>query len=136
MVECFVRNEEIISLLTRAIKRKTIFSILFLLPFISSATTVIISHPLGKGYCHWTEEHGTGDDRRTEHYTGKEEFFEYKLWLCGNGSQRFSHAPGRIGYTFSYTLPASLPSSFESHTGYIRYELKGRSLFIVNSHFF
>ena len=136
MVECFVRNEEIISLLTRAIKRKIIFSILFLLPFISSATTVIISHPLGKGYCHWTEEHGTGDDRRTEHYTGKEEFFEYKLWLCGNGSQRFSHAPGRVGYTFSYTLPASLPSSFESHTGYIRYELKGRSLFIVNSHFF
>ena len=136
MVECFVRNEEIISLLTRAIKRKIIFSILFLLPFISSATTVIISHPLGKGYCHWTEEHGTGDDRRTEHYTGKEEFFEYMLWLCGNGSQRFSHAPGRVGYTFSYTLPASLPSSFESHTGYIRYELKGRSLFIVNSHFF
>ena len=136
MVECFVRNEEIISLLTRAIKRKIIFSILFLLPFISSATTVIISHPLGKGYCHWTEEHGTGDDRRTEHYTGKEEFFEYKLWLCGNGSQRFSHAPGRVGYTFSYTLPASLPSSFESHTGYIRYELKGRSLFIVSSHFF
>ena len=136
MVECFVRNEKMISLLTRAIKRKIIFSILFLLPFISSATTVIISHPLGKGYCHWTEEHGTGDDRRTEHYTGKEEFFEYKLWLCGNGSQRFSHAPGRIGYTFSYTLPASLPSSFESHTGYIRYELKGRSLFIVNSHFF
>ena len=68
--------------------------------------------------------------------TGKEEFFEYKLWLCGNGSQRFSHAPGRVGYTFSYTLPASLPSSFESHTGYSRYELKGRSLFIVNSHFF
>ena len=136
MVECFVRNEEIISLLTRAIKRKIIFSILFLLPFTSSATTVIISHPLGKGYCHWTEEHGTGDDRRTEHYTGKEEFFEYKLWLCGNGSQRFSHAPGRVGYTFSYTLPASLPSSFESHTGYIRYELKGRSLFIVSSHFF
>ena len=136
MVEYFVRNEETIILLTRPIKRKITSSSVFLLLFISSAIAVIISHPLGKGYCHWTEQHGTGDDRKTEHYIGNEEFFEYKLWLCGNGSQRFSHAPGRVGYTFSYTLPASLPSSFESDTGYIRYELRGRSLFIVNSHFF
>lgn len=135
-MECFVRNEVIIILLTRPVKRKVTSPALFLLLLILSAIVVIISHPLGKGYCHWTETHGTGDDRRTEHCTGKEEFFEYKLWLCGNGSQRFSHAPGRVEYTFSYTLPASLPSSFESHTGYIRYELKGRSLFIVNSHFF
>ena len=132
----FCKKEEVIILLTRPVKRKITSSTLFLLLLISSAIVFIISHPLGKGYCHWTEQHGTGDDRRTEHYTGKEEFFEYKLWLYGNGSQRFTHAPGRVGYTFSYTLPASLPSSFESRTGYIRYELKGRSLFIVNSHFF
>ena len=133
MVECFVRNEEIIILLTRPGKRKITSSTLFLLLFISPAIVVIASHPLGKGCGHWTEERG---NYRIDHYAGYEEFFEYKLWLCGNGSQRFSHAPGRVGYTFSFTLPASLPSSFESKTGFIRYELKGRSLFIVNSYFF
>lgn len=67
-MECFVRNEVIIILLTRPVKRKVTSPALFLLLLILSAIVVIISHPLGKGYCHWTETHGTGDDRRTEHY--------------------------------------------------------------------
>lgn len=80
----------------------------------------------GKAYCHWTEEEGTGDDKRTVSYSGKEHFFEYKLWLVGSGASKFAHGPGRIGYPFQFTLPASLPSSFESRIGYIRYELKAK----------
>ena len=88
----------------------------------------------GKGYCHWTEKEtrGTGDNRRTVtvHYYGKETIFNWKQVLADDPSQKKFHLPaGSYKYPFQFTLPTSLPSSFEYHkhvTGYIRYYVKAK----------
>ncbi|XP_057295499.1 arrestin domain-containing protein 2-like [Hydractinia symbiolongicarpus] len=84
----------------------------------------------GKSHCHWTEEHGTGDNKKTEHYSGSEKIFEYVTCLYGNlptaTTMKLSHPPGRYEYQFMFTLPQTLPSSFEGSHGHIRYELKAQ----------
>jgi len=80
----------------------------------------------GKGYCHWSETHGTGDDRRTEHYYGKEKIFEYKCVIYGQsgGGSRVVLPAGQTSYQFAFTVPNNIPSSFEGRIGHIRYEMK------------
>ena len=87
----------------------------------------------GKAYVHWTEQHttGTGDQRRTEtvHYSDSEIIFnDVLIQLWGNGRDSQELAAGRYEFPFKFQLPSNLvlPTSFESHTGYIRYSLLAR----------
>jgi len=80
----------------------------------------------GKSYCHWYEEEGSGDDKRTVHYTGKEKVFELKMVLCGssNSGSRMVLPAGQTNYPFMFQVPPNIPSSFEGLRGHIRYEMK------------
>lgn len=87
----------------------------------------------GQAYVHWTEQHttGTGEHRRTEtvHYSDSQTIINdvyIQLWGDGKNSQEV--APGRYEFPFKFQLPSNLvlPTSFESHTGYIRYSLLSR----------
>lgn len=84
---------------------------------------------IGKGYCHWTEQHGSGDNRRTVRYTGREQLFHFVSPLFGslpnsNGS-KVMLTQGQSTFPFVFTIPPNLPSSFEGRSGHIRFELKG-----------
>ena len=85
---------------------------------------------LGKGYCHWTEQKGTGDNRRTVSYSGHEQFFDCISPLFGSlpnsNGPKLTLPAGQSTYQFVFTIPQNLPSSFESGIGYIRYEMKGK----------
>ena len=50
------------------------------------------------------------------------------IQLCGNGRDSQELAAGRYEFPFKFQLPSNLvlPTSFESHTGYIRYSLLAR----------
>ena len=87
----------------------------------------------GKSYVHWTESRssGTGRDRRTEtvHYSDTQIIFnDVFIQLWGNGRDSQDLAAGRYEFPFKFQLPSDLvlPTSFESHTGYIRYSLLAR----------
>ena len=82
----------------------------------------------GTAYVHWTERRttGNGDDRRTEtvHYSDTQIIFnDVFMQLWGNGRDSHQLAAGRYEYPFKFQLPSNLvlPTSFESHGGYIRY---------------
>ena len=87
----------------------------------------------GKAYVHWTEQRttGTGDNRRTEtvHYSDTQIIInDVFIQLWGNGKNSQELAAGRYEFPFKFQLPSNLvlPTSFESHTGYIRYSLLAR----------
>ena len=87
----------------------------------------------GKAYVHWTESRttGSGDNRRTEtvHYSDTQIIFnDVYIQLWGNGKDSQELAAGRYEFPFKFQLPSDLvlPTSFESHTGYIRYSLLAR----------
>ena len=86
----------------------------------------------GKSYCHWSKTEGSGDDRRTVHYYGREKIFEIKSVLVGspNSGSRMVLPAGQTHYPFTFTVPNGIPTSFEGTIGHIRYEMKG--LFILN----
>ena len=87
----------------------------------------------GKAYVHWTElrSTGTGDNPHTATvpYSDTEilvnDVFK-QLW--GNGKDSQELAAGKYEFPFKFQLPSNLvlPTSFESHTGYIRYSLLAR----------
>ncbi|XP_055613057.1 arrestin domain-containing protein 3-like isoform X3 [Uranotaenia lowii] len=80
-----------------------------------------------KGYCevNWNETTGTDKNRRTVHYTGREEYMDITLYLAGskNGSA-FELQPGRHSYPFSRPLPHTLATSVEGPWGHVRYSVK------------
>lgn len=83
----------------------------------------------GRAYVHWTEQHstGSGKNRRTEtrHYSATENYFNFELMLFGPGTGSTILPAGRHTFPFVYQLPHNLPSSYESHIGNVRYQLKG-----------
>nr|XP_045584934.1 arrestin domain-containing protein 17-like isoform X2 [Procambarus clarkii]XP_045584935.1 arrestin domain-containing protein 17-like isoform X2 [Procambarus clarkii] len=84
----------------------------------------------GLGKVHWTERRttGTGDDRKTEtrHYTSHETYYEMAYWVWGNGQATSELPAGTHVFNFNYTLPAEIPSSFESHIGKVRHQCKAK----------
>ncbi|TRY73991.1 hypothetical protein TCAL_05534 [Tigriopus californicus] len=58
-------------------------------------------------------------------HSNHEEYFKSKFFVFGNG-QNVPIFPGEHVFSFSYILPANLPSSFESTLGHIRYQLEAR----------
>ena len=81
---------------------------------------------LGTGYCRWTERRGSGKNRSTVKFKGQEQLFQFTSWLFSSGSNKITHPVGTSKYPFVFTLPTSLPSSFESKIGHIRYALTGK----------
>ena len=87
----------------------------------------------GKAYVHWTEQRttGSGNNQRTEtvHYSDTQIIFnDVFIQLWGNGKDSQDLAAGRYEFPFKFQLPSDLvlPTSYESHTGYIRYSLLAR----------
>ncbi|KAK6180223.1 hypothetical protein SNE40_012415 [Patella caerulea] len=87
----------------------------------------------GGARVHWTESktEGSGKDSRTvtEHYSSSETYFNHILVLFGKGPGQKGDDPvlqaGRYVYPFSFQLPTGIPSSYESHTGRVRYSVGG-----------
>ena len=62
------------------------------------------------------------DHNRTVTYSDDETYFSYEINVY-NGPQ----LPNGIhNFPFSFTLPNNIPSSYESHVGNVRYEVKGQ----------
>eukprot|EP00794_Sanderia_malayensis_P020078 gene20078-22048_t len=78
----------------------------------------------GQAYCHWTEQQGSGDNRRTVSYTGRQELLNMASFLYGQGSESSMHPSGRFSYPFVFVIPLNLPSSFVAAHGHIKYGLK------------
>ena len=82
----------------------------------------------GEAHCHWSETHGSGENKRTVHYTGHQDILKLVSVLFGNlphcGGDKIMHPEGSHVYQFQFQLPSYLPSSFEGGTGRIRYTLK------------
>ncbi|XP_072169051.1 arrestin domain-containing protein 3-like [Diadema setosum] len=85
---------------------------------------------VGKSYTHWTEEEGSGDDRRTVTYRWKIPFFKQEVTLRGAGkdnsqANRITLPPGEHRFPFQFQVPVqSLPPPFEGRYGYVRYYVK------------
>ena len=62
------------------------------------------------------------DQTHTVTYSDEETYFSYEINVY-NGPQ-LPH--GIHNFSFSFTLPHNIPSSFESHVGNVRYEVKGQ----------
>ncbi|KAK2581691.1 hypothetical protein KPH14_002178 [Odynerus spinipes] len=58
-------------------------------------------------------------------YTAHEEYFQTKYYLVGSASgSELEIQPGEHKFPFTCSLPANLPSSFESDYGHVRYTVK------------
>ena len=86
-----------------------------------------------KAYVHYTEHRssGTGNDRQsyTVYFSDRQDVFTdvyVQLWGDGRNAQQI--AAGKYKFPFKFQLPPDLvlPTSFESHHGYIRYALTSR----------
>ncbi|XP_050403342.1 arrestin domain-containing protein 3 [Patella vulgata] len=90
-------------------------------------------HFEGGAHVHWTEQHRTGSSKNrrtvTRHYSSSETYFDHILVLFGKGPGQPGDDPilqaGRYTYPFSFQLPTGIPSSYESHTGRVRYSVTG-----------
>ena len=85
----------------------------------------------GRSYVHWTESHteGSGDSRRTvtHSYSSTEPYVDLvaPLWNSQQ-SPDGKLPPGQYNWPFSFTVPPTVPSSFEGSVGNIRYSLVGK----------
>lgn len=74
----------------------------------------------GGAYVHFTRSHGSGDDRKTDHYRNKETYVDSRVALVGDGNQRTVLHGGKHEYPFRFLLPNHIPSSFEGSFGHVR----------------
>lgn len=74
----------------------------------------------GEAKTSWNRTEGKGQTR----YTGHEEYLARKQYLLGGRDDEVELSAGNHIFHFEFNLPSSLPSSFESKLGYIRYTLK------------
>ncbi|XP_078674408.1 arrestin domain-containing protein 3-like isoform X1 [Branchiostoma floridae x Branchiostoma belcheri] len=84
----------------------------------------------GFAYLHWSESHGSGEHRRTEHYSAQETYFDQTLTVWGKelgdkAGENPTLPAGYYEFPFRYQLGTGLPSSFEGGIGYVRYSIKG-----------
>jgi len=82
----------------------------------------IVIELYGEGYCYWL----TRQNKTYIRYETNEPYVSLQQVLCGDMSQTFQAPAGEQIFQFSFVLPASLPSSFESKLGRIRYHLSAR----------
>jgi hypothetical protein len=83
---------------------------------------------VGGANCHWSESHGTGDDRRTEYYSSSETYINtfVVIWdKQASGGGLFP--PGSYTYPFSLQIVGdNLPPSFNGSVGRIVYQIEAR----------
>ena len=78
----------------------------------------------GEANVHWSESHGSGNNRRTVHYHGNESFIHCHsvLWDKDRDAAGGKYPIGTYHYQFSFQLVApKLPPSHNGHTGRITY---------------
>ncbi|XP_071483476.1 arrestin domain-containing protein 3-like [Diadema antillarum] len=84
----------------------------------------------GKSYTHWSESRGSGEHRRTIHYSWKIPYFKQEIILRGEGknnkaASRMKLPMGDHRFPFQFQLPMqSMPPPFEGTVGYVRYYIK------------
>lgn len=85
---------------------------------------------LGEAVTEWSETRTTTDAEGKSHtekvrYGTTEEYFNRTQYFLGAPNGPTIELPsGTYTYPFSYTLPSTLPSSFEGPEGHIRYTIK------------
>jgi len=84
----------------------------------------------GQAIVKWSEQRttGSGDIQHTEcvnHYDSETILNSVSIQLWGDGTSSQELAAGRYEFPFKFQLPSNtvLPTSFESHIGFIRYQL-------------
>ena len=65
----------------------------------------------GKAYVRWTEQKGTGDDRRTVTYWNEETYFDQSLYVFGSPDSKTELSAGEHVYPFAYQVGYPLISS-------------------------
>lgn len=73
----------------------------------------------------WSETEGTGNNRRTVHYHGRQDYMHSTTYLAGSkDGNNIDLLPGIHTYRFSCALPPNLVTSLEAEHGHIRYTVK------------
>ncbi|XP_021711742.1 arrestin domain-containing protein 3 [Aedes aegypti] len=73
----------------------------------------------------WCESSGTGSNRETIHYHGRQDYMNSTTYLAGlKDGTNINLLPGLHPYRFSCDLPANLVTSVEAKHGHIRYTVK------------
>lgn len=68
----------------------------------------------------WTEKHG-----KTSHtYSASEEYFRQTLTIWSGADMDETFPAGEYRFPFAFQIPKDIPSSFESITGKVRYQVK------------
>ncbi|GAB0088639.1 hypothetical protein DMENIID0001_031010 [Sergentomyia squamirostris] len=76
----------------------------------------------GSGRVSWTSHTAVADKIETVEHSGNEEYINCRTCGYNAASGSFFELPAGVNvYSFKYTLPMWLPSSFEGTHGYIRY---------------
>ena len=57
-------------------------------------------------------------------HLGGEEYFSVRQYIYGDGSESFYLNPGVHQFPFQFTLPLSIPTSYEGEFGNIRYTIR------------
>ena len=83
---------------------------------------------VGRADVHWSESHGSGNNRRTVHYTSDEQYLNCFAVLWDKDNAGGSAFPvGIYHFNFSLQLAApKLPASYEGTVGRIRYTVEAR----------
>lgn len=79
-----------------------------------------------EGFCEtsWTEESGSGDDKRTSSYSGREDYMKSASFLVNNGLSGGEFPVGHHTFNFCFTLPLTIPSSYSHSNDQILYRIK------------
>nr|XP_019557332.2 arrestin domain-containing protein 3-like [Aedes albopictus] len=73
----------------------------------------------------WNESTGTGKNRRTIHYHGRQDYMNSTTYLAGSkDGNNIDLLPGIHTYRFSCVLPINLITSLEAEHGHVRYTVK------------
>ncbi|XP_058455955.1 arrestin domain-containing protein 3-like [Malaya genurostris] len=73
----------------------------------------------------WNEKTGTGKNRRTIHYRGRQDYMHSTSYLVGSKEgNTIVLLPGMHTYRFACVLPSNLVTSIEAEHGHVRYTVK------------
>ena len=84
---------------------------------------------VGFAYVHWSESSGSGQSRRTRHYTSREDYLNtfIRVWDKDTSAGGGQFPAGSYQYPFSLKLIGNnLPASYEGTVGQINYTIEAR----------
>ena len=73
-----------------------------------------------------SRDNNSGDEYETVRviHRGSEEYFSFRQFIYGDGSETFYLNPGLHQFPFQFTLPLNIPTSYEGQFGSIRYTIR------------